>query len=320
MLHLRIVSPPDLTASVLQALADDHGVTHITADRGGATEPPGDLVSCDVVRASANPLIERLKAAGVAERGGITLTELETVISAAAERAQAQVVTPEIDTVVWEEVAARTSDGSTFSVSFGLLMVFAGVIASIAIVTNNPILIVGAMIVAPDYGPMAALSVALLNRAYGRAWTSFRALAIGFPLAATAAFLLTMAARALGRIPEPYVEGVRPLTGLLIGANVGAFVVAFTAGAAGVVALGRAKSGAVVGVLVSITTIPSAANVGVALAMGNGSEALRSFTLLIVNLLGLLVGGLLTLVLTRAWARRIEGGRALFRPKSARGI
>ena len=139
MLRLRIVSPPDLTASVLKALAEDPGVTHITADRGGATEPPGDLVSCDIVRASANPLIERLKAAGVSERGGITLTELETVISAAAERAQEQVVTPEIDTVVWEEVAARTSDESTFSVSFGLLMVFAGVIASIAIITNNPI-------------------------------------------------------------------------------------------------------------------------------------------------------------------------------------
>lgn len=106
---------------------------------------------------------------------------------------------------------------------------------------------------------------------------------------------------------------------MLTGANLGAFVVAFTAGAAGLVALGRAKSGAVVGVLVSITTIPSAANVGVALAMGNGSEALRSFTLLIVNLLGLLAGGLLTLLMTRAWARRIEGGRARFRPKSARG-
>jgi hypothetical protein len=79
-------------------------------------------VACDIVRASANPLIERLKTAGVSERGGITLTELETVISAAAERAQAQVVRPEIDTIVWEEVSARTSDESTFSVSFGLLM------------------------------------------------------------------------------------------------------------------------------------------------------------------------------------------------------
>jgi uncharacterized hydrophobic protein (TIGR00271 family) len=319
MLHLRIVSPPDLTPSVLRALAEDPGVTHITADRGGATEPPGDLLSCDVVRASANPLIAQLRTAGVSERGGITLTELETVISAAAERAQAQVVRPEIDTVVWEEVSARTSDESTFSVSFGLLMVFAGVIASVAIVTNNPVLIVGAMIVSPDYGPMAALSITLVNRTYGRAWTSFRALAIGFPLAALAAFLVMLTVRGLGRIPEPYLDGVRPLTGLLIGANLGAFVVAFTAGAAGVVALGRAKSGAVMGVLVSITTIPAAANVGVALAMGEGSEALRSSVLLVVNLLGLLAGGVLTLLLTRVWARRIESGRAAFRPKSARG-
>jgi uncharacterized hydrophobic protein (TIGR00271 family) len=319
MLHLRIVSPPDLTASVLRVLAEDPGVTHITSDRGGAKEPPGDLLSCDVVRASANPLIERLKRDGVAQRGGITLTEVETVISAAADRARARVVTPEIETIVWEEVAARTSDQSTFSLSFGLLMVFAGVIASIAIVTNNPILIVGAMIVSPDYGPMAALSVALLNRSYGRAWASFRALALGFPLAAFAAYLVMLAARGLGRVPEPYLLGVRPLTGLLIGANLAAFVVAFTAGAAGVVALGRAKSGAVVGVLVSITTIPSSANVGVALAMGEGSEALRSLELLLVNLVGLLAGGLVTLGLTRAWARRLEAGRALVRPKSARG-
>src|SRR6266508_5546890 len=125
MLHLRIVSPRDLTDSVLKVLADDPGVTHITAERGGATEPVGDLVACDIVRASANPLIERLKRDGVAKRGGITLTELETVISAAADRARSRVVTPEIETIVWEEVAARTSDQSAFSLSFGLMMVFA---------------------------------------------------------------------------------------------------------------------------------------------------------------------------------------------------
>ena len=76
MLHLRIITPPDLTATVLQELAEDSGVTHITADRGAAAEPPGHLVSCDVVRASVNPLIRRLRSAGVAERGGITMTEL----------------------------------------------------------------------------------------------------------------------------------------------------------------------------------------------------------------------------------------------------
>jgi len=315
MLHLRIITPTGLTPTVLRELAEDPGVTHITSQRGAATEPPGDLVSCDVVRASANPLIQRLRSAGVPEHGGITMTELETVISAAAERAQAEIVTAEIDTIVWDEVSARTSDESAFSVSFGALMVLAGVIAAIAIVTNNPVLIVGAMIVSPDYGPMAALSVALISRAYRRALTSFNALALGFPMATLAALLLTLAARGLGRIPAPYLAGQRPLTGLLIGANLGAFVVAFTAGAAGIIALGRAKSGAVVGVLVSITTIPAASNVGVALAVGSPSESLKSLSILLVNLVGLLAGGVLTLLGIRVWVRRSESGRAIFRPK-----
>jgi hypothetical protein len=207
MLHLRIITPPDLTGTVLQELAQDPGVTHITAHRGAATEPPGDLVSCDVVRASVNPLIRRLRSAGVSERGGITMTEPEAVISTAADRAQVEILTPEIDTIVWEEVSARTSDDSAFSVSFGALMVLAGSIAAIAVVTNNPVLIVGAMIVSPDYGPMAALSVALVNRAHGSAVRSFRALALGFPMAALAALLVTLAARGLGRIPAPTWPG-----------------------------------------------------------------------------------------------------------------
>jgi uncharacterized hydrophobic protein (TIGR00271 family) len=319
MLHLRIITPPELTATVLQELTLDPGVTHITTDPAAAIQPPGDLVCCDVVRASVNPLLRRLRSAGVAERGGITMTEPEAVISTAADHAQAQIRTPEIDTIVWEEVSARTSDDSTFSVSFGLLMVLAGLIAAIAVLTNNPVLIVGAMIVSPDYGPMAALSVAAVNRASGQAWTSFRALALGFPMATLAALLLTLAARGLDRIPAPYLAGQRPLTGLLIGANLGAFVVAFVAGAAGIIALGRAKSGAVVGVLVSITTIPAASNVGVALAMGNPSEAGKSLSILLVNLAGLLTGGVLTLLATRVWARRIEAGRAIFRPKPKPG-
>ena len=319
MLHLRIITPSERTATVLQELAGDPGVTHITVNRGAATQPAGDLVACEVVRASVNPLVRRLRAAGVAEHGGITLTEPEAVISAAADRAQAAIRTPEIDTIVWEEVSARTSDDSALSISFGVLMVLAGIIAAIAVLTNNPVLIVGAMIVSPDYGPMAALSVALVNRVAGPAWQSFRALALGFPMAALAALLFTLAARGLGRIPGAYLAGERPLTGLLIGANLGAFIVAFVAGAAGIIALGRAKSGAVVGVLVSITTIPAAANIGVALAMGNPTEAGKSLSILVVNLAGLLIGGVLTLLGTRVWARRIEAGQAILRPRSKPG-
>ena len=99
------------------------------------------------------------------------------------------------------------------------------------------------------------------------------------------------------------------MIGLLIEANLGAFVVAVVAGAAGIIALGRAKSGAVVGVLVSITTIPAASNVGVALAMGDLSEAGESLTVLLVNLAGLLAGGVVTLLGTRVWHAGSRPGR-----------
>ena len=68
--------------------------------------------------------------------------------------------------------------------------------------------------------------------------------------------------------------------------------------------------------LVSITTIPAAANIGVALAMGNPSEAGKSLSILLVNLVGLLAGGVLTLLGTRVWARRIEAGQAIIRPQA----
>src|SRR4029450_5271808 len=101
---------------------------------------------------------------------------------------------------------------------------------------------------------------------------------MGFLLAALAVLLLILAARGLSRIFGPYLARQRPVTDLLIGANFRAFVVAFAAGSAGIIALGRAKTGAVVGVLVSITTIPAASNVGVALAMWKPSEAERGET------------------------------------------
>jgi hypothetical protein len=38
-------------------------------------------------------------------------------------------------------------------------------------------------------------------------------------------------------------------------------------------------------------------------------------SILLANLAGLLAGGVVTLLGTRVWARRIEAGRALVRPK-----
>jgi uncharacterized membrane protein len=63
--------------------------------------------------------------------------------------------------------------------------------------------------------------------------------------------------------------------------------------------LTSAKSGALVGVLISVTTIPAAANIGVAAAIADWSEWRGAMAQLTVNLIAILLAGGLTLSFQR---------------------
>ena len=62
-------------------------------------------------------------------------------------------------------------------------MVLAGIIAAIGIFLDSQILVVGAMVVGPEFGPVAGLCVAAGAAARQLARRSAAALAVGFPLA-----------------------------------------------------------------------------------------------------------------------------------------
>lgn len=74
---------------------------------------------------------------------------------------------------------------------------------------------------------------------------------------------------------------------------------------AGILALTSAKSGALVGVLISVTTVPAAANAAVALAYWVPSEAIGSGVQLMINLASITVAGVLTLLVQRARQARL---------------
>ena len=63
------------------------------------------------------------------------------------------------------------------------------------------------------------------------------------------------------------------LTGFISEPDFFSFFVAFVAGTVGILSLTNAKSGALIGVLISVTTIPAASNIGVAAAYGDWNEA-----------------------------------------------
>jgi hypothetical protein len=56
---------------------------------------------------------------------------------------------------VWEEVDARIRSGGDFGPSWYVLLVIAGLIAAVGLLTNSQILIVGAMVVGPEYRAIA---------------------------------------------------------------------------------------------------------------------------------------------------------------------
>jgi uncharacterized hydrophobic protein (TIGR00271 family) len=306
MLHLRVIVPPELTDTVSELFVREPGVVHISVTPGAAIDPSGDVLEADVEHAALSALISRLQDLHVDRLGSYAFSEVLDARSASADAARTASAQVGDDLIAWDEVAARTRDDTVVTDAYLLLMTIAGIIAAGGILTSNELLIVGAMIVSPDYGPLAGLCVAIIGGASERAnaSTSAWALTLGFTVAAAAAAAVALLASASGQVPASYIAGDRPVTELIAEPNLGSLVVALAAGVAGMIALGQAKSGAIVGVLVSVTTIPAVANVGVALALGNVDEAVGALAQLLINVAGLLAAGVGSLWIGRRLSRR----------------
>jgi uncharacterized hydrophobic protein (TIGR00271 family) len=305
VLHLRIISPTGRTEQVERLLADEVAATHVVVLPGVARDPVGDLITCDVAREGASALLERLRALGLERDGSIMLEQVDVSLSRSADRAERRAPGFGVDAVVWEEIEHTTGEESRLSAAFLVFMSVATVIAGIGVLLDQPILIVGAMVVGPEYGPLAALCVGLVRRRPRLAGRAGLALAVGFPVGMAVTVLTTWLLDAAGLVSRDMLLDDRPLTSFIWQPDALSWVVGFLAGIAGMLSLTSAKAGTLVGVLISVTTVPAAANAAVALAYGVGDEAAGSALQLLVNVAAIVLAGVLTLVIQRlAWHRR----------------
>lgn len=305
VVHLRILVPEDLGPAALDAVMSAPATSNVVRIPGAAVTPAGDVLLADVARESASGLVEDLRALGVVEFGAISLDHPDGHLSAASARASARAPGAPGDAVVWEEVEAVTSEAVALNWSFVLFMVMAALIAGAGIFLDSPILIVGAMVVGPEFGPLAGVCVALVEGRAALAARSLAALAAGFPIAIAAAWLSSALYRRTGLTPEDFSSADHSLSGVIANPDWFSVIVAFCAGVAGMLSLTTAKSSVLIGVLISVTTIPAAANVGVSLAYRDWDSTWGSLGQLAVNLSVIVVAGTLTLAVQRAvWLRR----------------
>jgi len=304
VLHLRIISPPDRTARVEHLLADSVAVTHVVVLPGVARDPAGDLITCDVAREGASDLIEKLRDLGIERDGSIMLERVDATLSRSADRAERRAPGFGVDAVVWEEVEHTTAEESTLSAAYLIFMSVATVIAGIGVLLDQPILIVGAMVVGPEFGPLAGLCVGLVRGRPALARRAAVALAVGFPVGVAVTVLTTWLLDLAGLVERSMLLADRPLTSFIWQPDALSWVVGFLAGIAGMLSLTSAKAGTLVGVLISVTTVPAAANVAVALAYGVANEAAGSALQLLINVAAIVTAGVLTLLIQRiAWRR-----------------
>jgi uncharacterized hydrophobic protein (TIGR00271 family) len=305
LLHLRITAPPDRSDDVRALLDDCPGIAHLALVPGGSVRPPGDLFLVDVARESADQLIEALRQLHVDRDGGIAMEAVDAAVSRSAEEAERRAPGDGSDAVVWEQVVRSTATDAMLSVSYLAFLTIATLLAAVAIVNDSAPLVIGAMVLGPEFGPLAALAVALVHRRRAVGLQSVVSLAVGFAVAIAVTVVAALAGRWLGWFGTDLLAAERPATGFITQPDRWSLVVAVLAGIAGVLSLTSARSGALVGVFISVTTVPAAGEMGLAIALGSGTDLREAATQLGVNLAGILVAAVATLQLQKAVWRRV---------------
>jgi uncharacterized hydrophobic protein (TIGR00271 family) len=139
---------------------------------------------------------------------------------------------------------------------------------------------------------------------------ALRTLVLGFALAVAITLACAVASRLIGWIEPTMLDG-RPLTSFIIHPDRWSFVVAVLAGVAGILSMTARKSSALVGVFISVTTVPAAGNIAVAIALEHWSEVGASLVQLGVNLAGMIFAGIATLFIQKVlWSRYARSARS----------
>jgi len=137
------------------------------------------------------------------------------------------------------------------------------------------------------------------------------ALGVGFPLAMSmsVAAAASVLFDALGLLSTAALDNLDQVDFIY---KVGpfSFIVALLAGAAGMLALTSAKSASLVGVFISVTTVPAAAFAAVAVVEGRYTPSTGSAAQLAINVIGIVVAAVAVLVVWRRTVPR-RGSRPL---------
>jgi uncharacterized hydrophobic protein (TIGR00271 family) len=285
----------DLVTEALEGTGGVHRIVALTPERSGR----GVVLAADVLPAVADQVMQLIRQWGV-EDADYLLTRQEVVapnpphghLTGGGEFA-------------WIEVIGEARTHSRPLGRYLTLMGVAAVLAAIGVITNNPILIVGAMAVSPDLLPICAACVGIVAGRFRLARRALVTLLLGIGLTWAVSAAVAWGLQAVGILTGGFQVHDTALHGLAH-IDYSTILVALAAGVAAMLSF-ETRAAAAVGVAISVTTIPASAFFGVSLGLGEVSVSWGAAGVLAVNVSLLLLSGTVTLAVQRWLALR---GRA----------
>ena len=313
MLTVRVSCPAELTGRCEQILQAVPSLTSMSRFPGASIDPPGDVFEAQVERDAVNDVVGALTELGVPARGTIQILQPGSWVSQRALDAEQQ--SPDADNVVWPQVIEQAYEQSKITPIFLAFMTMATLLAAIAVITDSPILVVGAMVLGPEFMAVISLGLALVRRRPGLLRQAARTLVIGFAFSITVTVGFVALARATGLATLADIEAPRPGVAFIYTPNAWSLIVAVIAAAAGVLALTSSQSTGIIGVFISVTTIPAAGNVAVGIVFARWNEVLGSTWQLGINVTGMAIAGWATLAIRQWNSQRTSRALALRSPR-----
>jgi hypothetical protein len=157
--------------------------------RGASLVPRGDVVTLEVRNEQLGEVMRIADRYGLGEPDGVSMsTSVPLSVVAPSHRA----LTREVGATTWEELELSIGEDSTMTLDRTIVMLIAGMVAGIGIITGALHVVIGAMVIAPGFQPFARFVLGVINRS--GAWRgglvdaarAYGALAVGATLAALA--------------------------------------------------------------------------------------------------------------------------------------
>jgi uncharacterized hydrophobic protein (TIGR00271 family) len=174
----------------------------------------------------------------------------------------------------WQVMVEYGENNSTGDSRYFALFFFSAVVATLGLITNNVAVVVGAMIIAPAFGPIASAAIGIVAGRMDLFRNGLKSEILGIGLAIMTAAILGLVLPGLEMNDSLRVRMYPTIFDLLLG---------LAAGAAGGYVLVSGKSSGVVGVMVAAALVPVMAAIGIGMVFFDPMLVLGSFLLLLVN-------------------------------------